>query len=39
MAKFYGIDPLEILIAHDELDIPAGTIKLKQAGGMADIMA
>ena len=33
MAKFYGIDPLEILIAHDELDIPAGSIKLKTGGG------
>ena len=33
MVNFYGIDNAEILIAHDELDIPAGSIKLKTAGG------
>ncbi|UNU74286.1 aminoacyl-tRNA hydrolase [Moraxella nasovis] len=33
MAKFYGIKPSEILIAHDELDIPAGSIRLKMGGG------
>ena len=32
-AKFYGIDTGSILIAHDELDIPAGSIKLKTGGG------
>lgn len=33
LAKFYNIAPDEILIAHDELDIKAGTIRLKQGGG------
>lgn len=33
MVNFYGIDNAQILIAHDELDIPAGSIKLKTAGG------
>ena len=33
MVKFYGIDNDELLIAHDELDIPAGSIKLKTDGG------
>ena len=33
MVNFYGIDNAEILIAHDELDIPAGSIKLKTGGG------
>jgi PTH1 family peptidyl-tRNA hydrolase len=33
MASFYKIAPDEILIAHDELDIPAGTARFKQGGG------
>ena len=33
MAKFFKIAPDEILIAHDELDIPAGTARFKQGGG------
>ena len=33
MVNYYGIKPQELLIAHDELDIPAGSIKLKTGGG------
>ena len=33
MASFYKISPEEILIAHDELDIPAGPARFKQGGG------
>lgn len=33
MARFYKIEPQEILVAHDELDIPAGTAKFKRGGG------
>ena len=33
MASFYKIDPEEMLIAHDELDIPAGSARFKQGGG------
>ncbi|WP_264474482.1 aminoacyl-tRNA hydrolase [Leeia speluncae] len=33
LAKFYKITPEEILVVHDELDIPPGSIKLKQGGG------
>ena len=33
MAQFFKIAPEEILIAHDELDIPAGTARFKQGGG------
>ncbi|WP_019673141.1 aminoacyl-tRNA hydrolase [Psychrobacter lutiphocae] len=33
MVNYYGIKPNELLIAHDELDIPAGSIKLKTGGG------
>ncbi len=33
MANFYRIAPESILVAHDELDIPVGTARLKQGGG------
>jgi PTH1 family peptidyl-tRNA hydrolase len=33
MATFYKIAPEEILVAHDELDIPAGTARFKRGGG------
>ena len=35
LARFYKIAPAEILVAHDELDLPAGEAKLKQGGGHA----
>lgn len=33
LAKFYNITPQEILIIHDELDISAGSLRLKLGGG------
>ena len=33
MARFFKIAPENILIAHDELDIPPGTARFKQGGG------
>ena len=33
MASFYRIEPAQMLIAHDEIDLPPGTIKLKFGGG------
>lgn len=33
IASFYRILPEEILVAHDELDIPPGVAKLKLGGG------
>jgi peptidyl-tRNA hydrolase, PTH1 family len=33
MANFYGIEPGEILVAHDELDLSPGTPRLKIGGG------
>jgi len=33
LAGFYKIAPEEMLIAHDELDIPAGCARFKQGGG------
>lgn len=35
LARFYKIAPEEILVVHDELDLPAGEAKLKQGGGHA----
>jgi PTH1 family peptidyl-tRNA hydrolase len=35
MASFFKIDPADILIIHDELDLRPGTAKLKQGGGIA----
>ncbi|MDG2938840.1 aminoacyl-tRNA hydrolase [Bisgaard Taxon 10/6] len=33
LASFYRIQPEEILVAHDELDLPPGVAKIKQGGG------
>ena len=33
LAAFYKIQPAEILVVHDELDIPTGWVKFKQGGG------
>ncbi|HFE32530.1 MAG TPA: aminoacyl-tRNA hydrolase [Gammaproteobacteria bacterium] len=33
LARFYKIPPEAILVVHDELDIPAGQLRLKQGGG------
>ncbi len=33
LATFYKILPDEILVAHDELDMEPGTVKLKKSGG------
>jgi PTH1 family peptidyl-tRNA hydrolase len=45
VANFYRIGVEEILVAHDDLDLPAGSIRLKKGGGhgghngLRDIMA
>jgi len=45
LMRYYKINPEEVLVAHDELDLPVGEIKLKRDGGHAghnglrDIMA
>lgn len=33
MAQFFKIPPEAILVAHDELDLPPGTARLKHSGG------
>ena len=35
LARFFKIQPEEILVAHDELDIPPGQVKLKRGGSHA----
>ena len=35
LARFYRLAPSEILVAHDELDLKPGSVKLKLAGGSA----
>lgn len=34
LARFYRIEPSEILVVHDELDIPPGQLRLKFGGGL-----
>lgn len=34
-AQFYRIDARNILVAHDEIEIEAGTVRLKRGGGHA----
>jgi peptidyl-tRNA hydrolase, PTH1 family len=33
VANFYRIAPAEILVVHDEIDLPPGVARLKQGGG------
>jgi len=33
LARFYRITPTEVLVVHDELDLPPGSARLKQGGG------
>ena len=33
LMSFYKLDPESLIVAHDELDIPPATFKLKQGGG------
>ena len=34
-ARFYRLAPEEILVVHDELDLPPGTARLKKGGGVS----
>lgn len=35
LARFYKIEPEEILVVHDELDLPPGAMRIKRGGGTA----
>ena len=30
---YYRLDPRDLLVAHDEIDLPPGTVRLKRGGG------
>ena len=34
LCQFYKIQPQEIIVVHDELDLPPGVAKLKKGGGL-----
>lgn len=33
LAQFYKIEPQQVLVAHDDLDLAPGTVRLKKGGG------
>jgi peptidyl-tRNA hydrolase, PTH1 family len=33
MAEYFRIAPAQILVVHDDLDLPVGVLRLKQGGG------
>src|SRR5690606_5061546 len=35
LLRFYKLAPEQVLVLHDELDLPPGQVKLKQGGGHA----
>jgi peptidyl-tRNA hydrolase, PTH1 family len=35
VCRYFEILPEQVLVAHDELDLPVGTVRLKQGGGHA----
>lgn len=35
ICKFYNISPEQLIVVHDELDIPLGRMKFKTGGGLA----
>ena len=45
LCQFYRMTPEEVLVAHDDLDLPVGVIRLKTGGGhgghngLRDVMA
>ena len=34
-ARFFGVEAEEVLVVHDDLDLPLGTIRIKNGGGTA----
>ena len=35
LAKYYAVPPGEVIVVHDELDLPFAAVKLKRGGGSA----
>ena len=39
LMKAYGVSPDEVIVIHDDLDLPSGSIRVKLEEGTRDIMA
>ena len=35
LVRRYGVEPEQLVIVHDELDLPVGALKVKDGGGLA----
>jgi len=35
LVRRYGVEPHQLVVLHDELDLPVGGLKLKEGGGLA----
>lgn len=35
LVRRYGVEPPSLVVVHDELDLPVGTLRLKEGGGLA----
>jgi PTH1 family peptidyl-tRNA hydrolase len=35
LARRYGVEPEQLVVVHDELDLPVGALKVKAGGGLA----
>lgn len=33
LAKYHSVEPTDVIVIHDDLDLPMGTVKLKRGGG------
>jgi PTH1 family peptidyl-tRNA hydrolase len=33
LAKYYSVDPSDVIVVHDDIDLPLGTVKMKRGGG------
>jgi PTH1 family peptidyl-tRNA hydrolase len=33
LARFFSVPPTEVIVVHDELDLPFGSVRLKRGGG------
>ncbi|UER55111.1 aminoacyl-tRNA hydrolase [Kineosporiaceae bacterium SCSIO 59966] len=33
LVRFFSVEPTDVLVVHDELDLPFGTLRLKRGGG------
>ena len=35
LVRRYGVEPEQLVVVHDELDLPVATLRVKQGGGLA----